>query len=149
MRTKSEFRAIRERVGITQAEMARMMGVSQRSVRYWEDANSMRNPPEEAWAILDDALREQQREIAFAMQKVDEIIETAGGDPEVVTLPYWLSESEYLQWSTDAQLGTIGDWRMANANNLALSIRLEERGMTVRWVSGNPAMPERRGVRNA
>lgn len=142
-RNKETFRAVRERVGITQAAMARMMGVSQRSVRYWEDADSMRNPPEEAWSILDDALREQQRGIAFALQKVDEIIEAAGDEPDAVTLPYWLSEGEYLQWSTDSRLGAAGDWRMANANNMALAIRLEERGITVRWASGNPARPSK------
>jgi len=123
--------------------MARMMGVSQRSVRYWEDENAPRYAPEQAWAILEDALREQQRGIAFAMQKVDETIDIAGGEPETIKLPYWLSEGEYLQWSTDAELGVEGDWRMANANNMALAIRLEERGLSVEWVSGNPAMPLR------
>lgn len=138
-RNKETFRATRERVGITQATMARMMGVSQRSVRYWEDADSLRNPPEEAWSILDDALREQQRGIAFAMQKVDEVVEAAGDEPATVSLPYWLSEADYMEHSTDARLGVAGDWRMANANNMALSIRLEERGISVEWVEGNPS----------
>ncbi len=140
-RTKNEFRAIRERVGITQAYMAHAMGVAQRSVRYWEDADSGRNPPQAAWNILDDALREQQRGIAFAMQKVDEIVAEAGDSPNEVQLPYWLCESDYLSNSTDAKLGVTGDWRMANANNLALSIRLEERGILVTWTNGNPARP--------
>ncbi len=141
MRTKQAFRATRERVGITQASMAKMAGVAQRSVRYWEDADSGRNPPAKAWAMLEDALREQQRGIAFVMQQVDEIIARTGTEPAVVQLPYWLSESDYLSNSTDAALGVAGDWRMANANNIALSIRLEERGIEVEWVDGNPARP--------
>ena len=145
MRNKNTFRAIRERVGITQATLARTMGVSQRSVRYWEDANSPRKAPEEAWSIIEDALRRQQHGIAFAMTKVDQLLEMLDDDePAIVSLPYWLSEDEYLRESTDASLGVASDWRMANANNMALAIRLEERGIEVRWVEGNPARPEQR-----
>ena len=140
-RTKEQFRAIRERVGITQAELSRIMGVSQRSVRYWENPLAQRTPPDEAWRILDDALCQQRRGIALALQRVEKIIYEMGDEPDAIELPYWLSEGDYAQWSTDAKLGVIGDWRMANANNLALSIRLEERGIMVRWVSGNPARP--------
>lgn len=139
MRTKNEFRAIRERVGITQAAMARMMGVSQRSVRYWEDADSMRNPPDEAWEILDEALDAQRHGIDVAMTKVDEIVADMGHEPGKISLPYWLSESDYMEHSTDANMGVAGDWRMANANNMALAIRLEERGFEVEWTNGNPS----------
>lgn len=142
MRTKSEFRAIRERVGISHAALASMMGVSQRSVRYWENPVSQRYPPEEAWKILDDALREQQRAIAFAMQKIDWAEDITDAPPSAVRLPYWLTEGDYVSWSTDAMLGVAGDWRMANANNLALSIRLEEMGIPVEWVDGNPTAPQ-------
>lgn len=141
-RTKSEFRATRERVGMTQALLAREMGVSQRSVRYWEDPLSQRQPPEEAWDILNRALRMQQKVIAFGMLKLDQITANADVAASVsVKLPYWLNESDYVQWSTDADNDIDGDWRMANANNLALALRLEERGITVKWVDGNPARP--------
>jgi len=141
MRSKSEFKAIRERVGITQAALASIMGVSQRSVRYWEHPISQRQPPEEAWRILDDALDRQRKVVAFALQNVDEAKETAGTKPNAVRLPYWLTEGDYVQWSTDSELGIIGDWRMANANNQVLAIILEERGVNVEWVDGNPARP--------
>jgi transcriptional regulator with XRE-family HTH domain len=141
MRSKSEFKATRERVGITQAALASIMGVSQRSVRYWEHPISQRQPPEEAWRILDDALDRQRQVVSFALQKVDEAEETAGTKPNAVRLPYWLTEGDYVQWSTDSELGIIGDWRMANANNQVLAIILEERGVNVEWVDGNPARP--------
>ncbi len=141
-RNKNTFRAIRERVGITQAALARTLGVAQRSVRYWEDADSGRNPPDAAWRILEDALREQQRGIAFALQKVESIVDERGEEPMEVQLPYWLDEQSYLERSTDAALGVAGDWRMANANIMALAIRLEERGIIVTWTDGNPARPE-------
>ena len=141
MRTKSEFKAVRERVGITQAALASIMGVSQRSVRYWEHPISQRQPPEEAWRLLDDALDRQRQVVSFALQKVDKAEEITGTKVYVVRLPYWLTEGDYVQWSTDSELGVIGNWRMANANNLVLAIRLEERGIEVEWVDGNPARP--------
>lgn len=140
MRTKNEFRAIRERVGMTQALLARKMGVSQRSVRYWEDPDSMRKPPEEAWQILDDALELQRMGLSNAVRIADDPMFKDGNLS--VRLPYWLSESQYEEFSTDAAYGICGDWRMANANNMALAIRLEERGMRVEWIGGNPARPE-------
>ena len=55
-RTKSEFRALRERVGLTRDTLAELLGVTVRSVRYWESLDSLRYPPEDAWHVLDDAL---------------------------------------------------------------------------------------------
>lgn len=141
-RTKQEFRAIRERVGITHAAMARMMGVSQRSVRYWEDAEPVRKPPAQAWEILDDALAAQRQVLAFGMAKVDAITKEMGHEPDVVRLPYWLGETDYLTHSTDAAHGVAGDWRMANANNMAMALMLEQRGIKVEWASDNPAITE-------
>ena len=142
MRTKQEFRAIRERVGMSQALLARTMGVSQRSVRFWEQEDSRRNPPEEAWGILDHALEQQRRGLEMALAQVDAIIDNMDGDePRAINLPYWLCESDYLENSTDAARGVAGDWRMANANNMALALRLEERGFDVVWTKSNPARP--------
>lgn len=141
-RTKQEFRATRERVGITHAAMARMMGVSQRSVRYWEDADSPRRPPAQAWEILDDALAAQRQVLAFGLAKVDAITKEMGHEPDAVRLPYWLGETDYLTHSTDAAHGVAGDWRMANANNLAMALILEQRYIEVEWVRGNPTMEE-------
>lgn len=141
MRTKNEFRAIRERCGITQAALARQMGVSQRSVRYWEDADSRRTPPDEAWEILDAALSRQREALAYATAKVEETMAVAEGELAAVRLPYWLSEGEYLAASTDAADAVRGDWRQANASNVAMAIVLEARGIAVEWVEGNPARP--------
>ena len=142
MRTKQEFRATRERVGMSQAYLARLMGVSTRSVRYWEDANSQRVPPDEAWEILGKALRRQREVISFAYSKVDEVADRIGHMPESVQLPYWLSESEYNTLSTDAAYGLDGDWRMANANSIIFAAILEADGVEVEWVEGNPARPD-------
>ena len=141
-RSKQEFRAIRERTGITQALLARKMGVSQRSVRFWEQSDSGRKPPEEAWEILDHALDQQREGLSLALEQVDMIVASMDGDePGSIRLPYWLGESDYLANSTDALEGVASDWRMANANNMALALHLEARGIEVVWTSGNPAHP--------
>jgi hypothetical protein len=144
-RTKSEFRATRERVGITQTALARILGVEPRSVRRWENPNYTGSIPQDAWDVVDAALARQRDVLEFALGKVDEIKKHYDQAPNVVCLPYWLTEGDYVQWSTDADNGIEGDWHMANANNMALALRLEERGIDVEWVDGNPARQDAMG----
>lgn len=143
MSTKAEFKATRERVGMTQAHLAQLMDVSQRSVRYWEDPTQPRRmPPTEAWEIVQDALAQQRRVMGFALAKVDEITQDMGQAPNCIQLPYWKSQADYLTHSTDAASGVVGEYHMANANNLAIAIILEHQGVNVEWVDGNPARPD-------
>lgn len=144
-RPKTEFRAIRERVGITQAELARRLHVEARSVRRWENPANPWDIPQDAWDVLDAALKRQREVLDFALKKVDEIVGQHGKAPDAIRLPYWLTEGDYVMWSTDADNGIDGDWHMANANNLALALRLEERGIAVEWVDGNPARQDAMG----
>ena len=144
MRTKQEFRAIRERVGMTQAGLARRMRINVRSVRFWEDPDSIRTPPDEAWDILDNALNIQKSVLKFALGKVDEALKLKAGSDEnfTVALPFWLNEEQYRKQSTDSSFGIIGDWHMANANNIALANILFSMGIDVVWTENNPARPE-------
>ena len=138
MRSKAEFRAIREQIGMTQAALADELGVEIRSVKRWEkpSPDGWYQPPQDAWDVLDAALEQQHRIVDAAIAKVDEIMASMGSLPEAVELKYWLSESDYVSWSTDADYGIDGDWRMANANTRACATVLRLRGIAVRFVSG-------------
>lgn len=141
-RTKAEFRYIRERVGISHALMAKIMGCTTRSVRYWEDPTSLRYPPQDAWDMLDEALEYQDTIVEYTLKKFVSIAEAAGSMPDHVELPYWLSKAQYDEGSTDAAYGLDGDWNMANANARVIAIRLEAVGVRVEWVDYNPARPD-------
>lgn len=136
-RTKAEFRAIRETVGMTQGMLADALGVEQRSVRRWESPTNDYYPPQDAWDALDAALSAQRRGIAAALGKVDELAEEHGSYPKSVMLPYWSSQDAYDDWHY-ADDG--GDWRMANATNRLLAHVLHERGIRVEWSDG-PTVP--------
>lgn len=136
-RTKAEFRAIRETVGMTQGALARELGVEVRSVKRWESPTAPQVPPQDAWDVLDAALSAQRRGIATALGRVDEIAKERGAYPKSVMLPYWTSQDAYDEGH---YVDDGGDWRMANATNRTLAERLHERGIRVEWTDG-PTVP--------
>ena len=72
MRSKAEFRALRESAGMSQADVARKLGVTVRSVRRWETPTpGYRGAPDDAWAMLDDALAKQDAVVAGALDIAD------------------------------------------------------------------------------
>lgn len=109
LRSKAEFRAVRERCGITVAKLAKRVGVTERAVMLWESPDSRRVPSDYAWAILDRALEYQRNIIDMALR------ETEGSDARCVVLPYWKDDP------------------MANANAIATQIALEQRGVATIW----------------
>lgn len=72
MRSKAEFRALRESVGMSQADVAKKLGVTVRSVRRWETPEpGYRGAPDDAWAMLDDALAKQDAVVAGALDMAE------------------------------------------------------------------------------
>lgn len=132
-RTKSEFRALRETVGLLQGDIARKLGVEERSVRRWESPTAPQFPPQDAWDVIDDALQLQRKVVSFALGKVDEIAQQQGNYPHVVELPYWSSAKDFARHHS-ADDG--GNWRMANANSRLVAFALHERGIAVKWIDG-------------
>lgn len=146
MRSKAEFRALRELTGVTQAQLAKLLHVEVRSVKRWESEAAPQNAPEDAWAVLDGAMARQRLAVETALDRIDAIEDESGVPPESVMLPYWSSAEEYAEYSTDAALGVETDsdsWRMANASNRALAAVLMAEGVPVVWKSGkdNPVRP--------
>lgn len=129
-RTKAEFRALRETVGMTQGALAGEMGVQIRSVKRWENPDAPQEPPEEAWEVLDDAIEAQRRVVSYTLGKVDEIAEKRGDYPKAVAMPYWACSADYKKFHT---VPDGGDWRMANANLRLISFALHEKGIKVVW----------------
>lgn len=142
MPSKTEFRAIRELVGMTQATLAEALGVQERSVRRWESLEAPQEPPEDAWELLGDAEKRQEEGLALALNKVDGVRDVIGDGRLEVHIAYWASQSDYLEHSVDAKNGVAGDYRMANANARALCAILEAEGVEVVFQDGkeNPAL---------
>ena len=130
MRSKQEFKALREQVGMSQADLAFSLGVTERSAKRWESIKYTNyNAPQDAWDILDDALQV----ISAALGQIDEAAQEVGGYPESVKLVYWSSQAEYDEHHC---VDDDGDWRQANATARIVSYALHERGIETDWISG-------------
>ena len=122
-RTKRNFRALRETIGMTKQLLADIMDVDVRSVRRWERVDlEGYPPPDEAWDIV-EAYREQQRKVIdFALAKVHELEMEQGETPEVVTLRYFTTDAEYKAAHPEDNEISLD---MANANTRLLAVELE------------------------
>lgn len=134
MRNKQEFKALREQVGMSQTDLALALDVSERSVKRWESIKYKEyNAPQDAWDILDDALKLQRQVISVALGQIDEAAQEVGGYPASVKLVYWSSQAEYDEYHC---VDDDGDWRQANATARIVSYALHERGIKTDWISG-------------
>ena len=131
-RSKTELKALREVVGLRQCDLARVLDVKERSVKRWESpAYPTYHAPQDAWDILEDALRLQQLGVESALEIVEEWRNQAGKEPREVTLIYWQSEDDYREHHSPADGGS---WRQANANSRATYAALTALGYQVRFV---------------
>lgn len=130
--SKAELKALREMVGLRQCDLARALDVKERSVKRWESpAYPTYHAPQDAWNILEDALRLQQSGVESTLEIVEEWHERAGKEPREVTLIYWQSEDDYREHHSPADGGS---WRQANANSRATYAALTALGYSARFV---------------
>ena len=86
LRSKAEFRANRERLGATQDDFAQALNVAVRTIKRWESPD-FQNPPEDAWAHLNDLREDHELAAAEIARKLDEIFALA--QRELLVLPYY------------------------------------------------------------
>lgn len=140
-RSKAEFRAMRDTVGMRQQDLAREMGVALRSVERWESpAYPGYRAPADAWAILDEAAEAQATAVASALEGAEGIVKGVGRPPREFVVPYWANQADYDEHHCE---GDGGDWRQANANARLVAFALRERGIAVRFVGGDENMVPR------
>lgn len=133
MRSKSEFRAMRETLGLTQQTMAAELGVKVLSVKRWESPKYPQQAPQDAWDLLDSLKADQLAACSAAIAKAHQKAQKAEGEAQQVEVPYWSSASDYEACRGSDSL----TWTEANATSRALAIVLEDRGASVMWVDGS------------
>lgn len=124
-RTKADFAALRETVGLTQANLADDLGVNPRSVRRWEQPGQEGyEPPAEAWEVLDRYADLQRRMVDHARETVMRAGDGAGRQPDEVVLTYYRFQEQYDDLGRDA-----GWYGVANANARAVAAELAHYGV--------------------
>ena len=130
-RTKSNFRALREMVGMSQGHLAMVCGIDSRNVRRWEDPKEQGCQPRDfAWDVLEDARKAQLAAYDAAITAVEDVSDDACHAPKSVKLTYWPDAITYAHaHPTDDPAG----WQMANATARLAGHMLEEMGYEVEF----------------
>lgn len=121
-RSKADFRARREMVGLAQQDVADALGVDVRSVKRWE-REGFNDPPEAAWNLIGYYEESQARVVADIVDAFPD-----GARAEITV---YRTQAEY-----DAVQGLYGDpdrgpFGVANANALEAARELDALGCEV------------------
>lgn len=128
-RTKSNFRALREMVGMSQGHLAMVCGIDSRNVRQWEDPKEQGcQPCDFAWDVLEDARKAQLVAYDAAITAVEDVSDEAGHAPKSVRLTYWPDAITYAHAHPEED---PAKWQMKNATARLAGHMLEEMGYTV------------------
>lgn len=121
----AEVKALRESVGLSQADLADLAGVTVRSVRRWERDIT---PPEDVLGLLERYVIRKAKAVEAALETVDRVIEQMGRAPDLVPMTYYRNQAEYDELGRDP--GPVG---VANANARAVADALMARGVAVEF----------------
>ena len=125
MRTKADFKALRETLGLTQQNVAGMAGVRVLAVKRWEKPGEA-EPPEDVWRALDEMRGRMLDMAGFAADKAVEMRDGTGA--ESVALTYYRSQDQY-----DAVGREPGPYGFANAAARLTADYLEAEGFEVEF----------------
>ncbi len=93
--TRADFRAKRETLGLSAAEVASELNVEERSVLRWERGRAGKDvtPPSFAWELLDayEALYEPTVQLIYGQAVAEQ------GDEDEIILRYWRHAGDYLE----------------------------------------------------
>lgn len=126
--SKAQFRATRERCGISQQMMADYFGNKVLTVKRWEKPGEA-EPPEDAQAYLLHMLDLHVQAVEAALDAVDEMEEVNGNPPSHVDLLYYRSQAHYDRYGRDK-----GDFAVVNARTREISALLEMQDIEARFV---------------
>lgn len=129
MRSRADFKAQRDALGLSLHDVAELMGVQERSVRRWE-AEGGNRIPDAAWELL-DGLAER---FDLAVQSAVEAALDSGAKNAELT--YYRTQREYEEHGRDE-----GHYGLANAIAREVAFELQVEGLQV-----SMRFPEERGA---
>lgn len=125
MRSKADFKARRETLGLSQQDVADELGVAVRTVKRWE-APGWPEPPADAWSLIEECEERRRWSIDVAERAVLDSHAAVSGE---VMITYYRTQKEYDELGRDER-----PFGMANANARAVAESLQRMGYRVRFV---------------
>lgn len=134
----AEFRALREQVGLSQQNVADMLGIKVLSVKRWEKPDYPFEIPQDAWDALDTAYVLQRTVVEAAVDQVIAAGESVGRSAEIpVRITYWRTQGDY----DERHPHDPGSYTQANATARAVAEKLRGLGLRVAFAFA-PTVPE-------
>lgn len=128
-RSKADFRALRESIGLSQTDLGRMLGVKTLTVQRWEkEGPDGYLIPDEAWDVLDERAEVHGQMVDHMVERCVTAFEAHGDYPKVVTITYYRSQEDYEAFGRDR-----GPFGFANAAALDTARELRRLGFSVRF----------------
>lgn len=133
-RTKVNFLALRKSLGVSRQMISYALHVQERSVQRWEDLRDLDShfAPEDAWQYLFSMKAQQDEEVRFAIEKVQEFEKERGKKPTHVTLIHYLTQREYIDYHRPKDGGSF---KYANATSYKTADALRRLGYVVDFVT--------------
>lgn len=127
--SKARFRAIRDRVGLSQKALANLLGNTVDVVKKWENPRYP-PPPQDACELLFDMLEQHEDAVDTALDIIERQIEAHDGNmPKEVSLLYYRSQAHYDLYGRDA-----ADYSVVNARAREVGALLQAEGFDVAYV---------------
>lgn len=133
-RTKVNFLVLRKALGVSRTMVASALHVQERSVQRWEDLRDLDShfAPEDAWQYLFSMKAQQDEEVRFAIEKVQEFEKERGKKPTHVTLIHYLTQREYIDYHRPKDGGSF---KYANVISYKTADALRRLGYVVDFVT--------------
>ena len=115
--THGMAKAIRDRVGLSQQDVADALGVTILTVKRWEDPHGSTIPTVYK-TLLADALADHQLAVKTAMETVMAQEDQRGDAPQLVRLYYYRSQADYDKYGRDSGKVSVVNARIREAYTL-------------------------------
>lgn len=127
---RAAFKALRERAGMSQQNVADALGTNIRTVKRWEHENYRYAVPDNAWGLLGSAMERQRASAARALDLAIKERDSAGGkDKSSVPITYYRDQAMHDRFAQEP-----GPYGVANAEARATAGLLEDNGFDVEFV---------------
>ena len=128
-RSKADFQALRDLVGLDQVDVADALGVKPVTIRKWEDPQAFALPRKAAWLFLEDVADIIERKSADLAARALEAAQRAradGREPAPVLLTYWRTREDWdnspISHPDETVIGN--HWKIENTITRTTALRL-------------------------